>query len=269
MHEVERGIHFVPIAYGSQELAGPWGPGVRSCYILHYVLSGSGYVETSGITHAVSSGQSFIVQPNVSIHYYPDKEDPWSYTWVDFDGDEAAFLMAQTAFSENNPVSPSFPAEEVLQLFSSVQQSFGPELYATYNAAGSLYKLYSYYLKNFPAETDGLSVSYMQSAVSFIKASIHKNISIYDIAAHLNISRSHLYRVFRKGVSSSPAEFMRKYRIESACRYLEKSELPIKTIAYSLGYESPLYFTKVFHKETGITPGRYRKLYIQNKSDMK
>jgi AraC-like DNA-binding protein len=259
MSDFARGIHFSPIAVGSQYLAGPWGPGVRNCYVLHYVYSGRGYVECGGKTQSVSAGQSFLVLPNVPIRYYADKEEPWSYTWVDFDGDEASSAFAQTGFSDDTPVSPAFPENEVLPLFASVHMSFGAELFMRYEAAGRFYELFAYYLKNFPNESGDMKVSYMQTAVAFIKTNIHKHISVNDIAEHLNISRAHLYRVFQNGVSSSPGEFMTKYRIESACGYLEKNNLSIKAIAYSLGYENPLYFTKVFHRVTGMTPGQYRK----------
>lgn len=260
MSEYVKGFHFTPVAVGDQDLAGPWGPGVRNCYVLHYVYSGRGIVECAGRTIAVGVGQSFLVYANVPIKYIAEKSDPWSYIWVDFDGDDTAHLLSRTGFTEEMPVSPVFPENEVLPLFKKVHESFGNELHMRYDSIGDFYKLYAYYLKRFPSEEGKPQVSYMQEAVTYIKLNMHRHISVNDIAEHICVSRAHLYRIFRNGVSCSPAEFMIKCRVEGACEYLENSDLQIKEIAYSFGYDNPLYFTKVFHRVIGMTPGQYRKI---------
>ena len=79
------------IDYGIQDCSDlhSWGPGMRSCYIIHYIISGEGYVECQGHRFHLSAGQSFLLLPYVLFHYYPDKDNPWVYTWVNFIGKEA------------------------------------------------------------------------------------------------------------------------------------------------------------------------------------
>lgn len=61
-----------------------YGPGSRGIYIIHYVIKGSGFLHTNGKKYHIHKGESFIIYPNTVVYYYPDKADPWEYTWVDF-----------------------------------------------------------------------------------------------------------------------------------------------------------------------------------------
>ena len=55
--------------------------------------------------------------PYTELFYYPDPEDPWEYTWVDFTGKEIGRLLSRTGFSFSWPVAPVIGAEDILPLF--------------------------------------------------------------------------------------------------------------------------------------------------------
>ena len=84
-----------------------YGPGSRGIYIIHYVIKGSGFLHTNGKKYHIHKGESFIIYPNTVVYYYPDKADPWEYTWVDFVGSEAKKLLSLTAFSPSEPILPA------------------------------------------------------------------------------------------------------------------------------------------------------------------
>ena len=65
-----------------------WGPGVRTCYILHYVIKGQGTFVCKGKAYSISVGESFLIRPFEKIEYYANKNDPWFYVWLDFNGGE-------------------------------------------------------------------------------------------------------------------------------------------------------------------------------------
>ena len=65
-----------------------WGPGVRTCYILHYVIKGQGTFVCKGKAYSISVGESFLIRPFEKIEYYANKNDPWSYVWLNFNGGE-------------------------------------------------------------------------------------------------------------------------------------------------------------------------------------
>ena len=56
---------------------------------IHYVIGGKGYFNGS----AIRVGQAFIVYKNDFCEYYPDKNDPWTYIWLRFEGDDSEDLL--------------------------------------------------------------------------------------------------------------------------------------------------------------------------------
>ena len=78
-----------------------WGPGVRTCYILHYVIKGQGTFVCKGKAYSISVGESFLIRPFEKIEYYANKNDPWSYVWLNFNGGVNGVLRS-IIFSRKN-----------------------------------------------------------------------------------------------------------------------------------------------------------------------
>ena len=57
----------------------------------------------------------------------------------------------------------------------------------------------------------------------------------------------------------TPLQYVINLRISNAQMLLETSDYTISQIAESVGYENALYFSRLFHKQTGISPKEYRK----------
>lgn len=238
-----------------------FGPGMREIYILHYVLRGRGVFEENGRAYPVETGGTFLVRPQAIIRYAPDPADPWEYIWVDFCGSEAAALLRQTGFSSRSPVAPPLPREEMEPLYRRILAAGdGHKEYHQARATGYLHVLLSTYMEKFPPDRpmdDGYG--YVQSALQFITTRYHRPLSVEDIAAHLGISRTHLYRLFHRFLAVSPNEYLARFRVQSACAMLSSSNLSVKSIAHAVGYEDQLYFSKVFRRLTGETPTGYRQ----------
>ena len=238
-----------------------FGPGMREIYILHYVLRGRGVFEENGRVFPVETGGTFLVRPRAVIRYAPDPADPWEYIWVDFCGSEAAALLRQTGFSFGCPVAPPLPREEMEPLYRRILAAGdGHKEYHQARATGYLHVLLSTYMEKFPPDRprdDGYG--YVQSALQFITTRYHRPLSVEDIAAHLGISRTHLFRLFHRFLAVSPNEYLARFRVQSACAMLSSSNLSVKSIAHAVGYEDQLYFSKVFRRLTGETPTGYRQ----------
>ena len=68
-----------------------FGPAVRNHYLFHYVLSGTGRLmadDSKGTTHEyqIRSGQGFMIFPRQINTYIADRNLPWEYVWIEFDG---------------------------------------------------------------------------------------------------------------------------------------------------------------------------------------
>lgn len=83
--------------------------------------------------------------------------------------------------------------------------------------------------------------------------------SVEAYARDLKISTGHLNRVCRNLAGKSPKEFIIDYFITEAQLNLSQVERSVSEICYSLGFDDPAYFTRLFKKRTGQTPGEFRK----------
>lgn len=88
---------------------------------------------------------------------------------------------------------------------------------------------------------------------------IHANISnpdfsMEDMADYFNISRSNFYRKIKGVLDLSPNEYLRLERLKRAAQLLKEGEYRINEICYTVGFNSPSYFSKCFQKQFGVLP---------------
>ncbi len=63
-----------------------WGPGVRQCYIIHYIISGKGTFTCGKKDVHTYRRTELLICPEQVVQYAPDENEPWEYVWVDFVG---------------------------------------------------------------------------------------------------------------------------------------------------------------------------------------
>ncbi len=84
-----------------------------------------------------------------------------------------------------------------------------------------------------------------------------------EIAAEVGVHPVHLAREFRKHYGSSVGEYLRKVRIEYACRELMGSNVAVTNIAFAAGFADQSHFSRTFKRLCGTTPGRYRASVVR------
>ena len=106
-----------------------------------------------------------------------------------------------------------------------------------------------------------------ETVFSQIKKYISKNISIpllpKDLCKSLGVSQSTLYKLIKKNTDLSPTEFIRRMKTEKAKSLLLNTSSDVSDIAELVGIPDTNYFIRVFKKETGLSPLRYRKQFKQ------
>ena len=109
--------------------------------------------------------------------------------------------------------------------------------------------------------TDILAIDYpaIAAAVRHIRERACEGLHVSELLKKLPISRPVLERRFRKYLSRSPQAEIRRVQIARAKRLLVETDLPLKNIASMVGFAHAEYLSVVFKRETGITPGTYRR----------
>lgn len=239
-----------------------FGPAIRNHYLIHFVLNGKGQLQILGNIYTISKGEAFLIPPGIPTTYYADATNPWHYVWIEFDGLKAENYLKEAGLSTNMPIfipkskdSYSILKDRFLYFINNNDES-------TPCLIGNLYLLFDSLIKESSRKVDSkigsLKEFYVREAINFIEQNYYKNISVEDIASNCNLNRSYFSKLFKDSLSSTPQEFLMRYRLNKACELLMKTDNPINEISIAIGYENPLHFSRAFKKVYGISPRYYR-----------
>jgi len=244
----------------------------RDMYIIHFVKSGAGTIETNGRRYTLSKNDAFIIRPDVLTVQSADKEEPWELYFFGFNGKLADELVEKTVF-RNNTVSISLKEEDPWKAILDAAIELNADRCSPITSFEYLFKLISFFdahSKIYISRQNESSVyqKYITTVQEYIQFNYSKPIKVSHIAEQLNVNRSHLYRIFMKHTGSSIEGYLVTVRINAARSLLEDTDIPATTISSYVGYSHPPTFFKIFKKITGLTPNLYR-LTMQDKSKVK
>lgn len=97
------------------------------------------------------------------------------------------------------------------------------------------------------------------AAVRILETSGARDLDVRQVARSVGTSVSHLHRLFKEALGTSPLRYGREHLIRQAKDALGSTSLPCREIAQRLGYDDPLYFSAVFKRITGVSPREFRK----------
>ena len=90
-------------------------------------------------------------------------------------------------------------------------------------------------------------------------------LSVGDLASAVNMSRTSFYRKLKSVLGLTPVDFIRQVRIRRAVQMINDGEESLSSIAYSVGFSDPKYFSKCFKRDMGMPPAEY-KIKAQRKA---
>lgn len=255
------------VGYQKCEPGYQWGPGVRNHYCIHHIIDGNGYYEVNGERYELSAGDTFILYPDTEVKYYADIKNPWEYAWVGFVGTDAGSLIRATDFSREQPLIRKgvLPKRLIQKQLETIYDLKGNDYESAVAMTGALYTLmavFMHYATQKETVKDSHTV-YVEKARAYINTNYSYPITIEDVASYVGISRSHLFRSFQVCQQQSPKEYLTDFRIKKARHLLRETSLSIAAIAYSVGFENNLYFSKAFKSRMRISPSEYRKKRVE------
>lgn len=99
----------------------------------------------------------------------------------------------------------------------------------------------------------------VSTALNYIREHACKGLTVDEVVTHTAASRSQLEKKFRSFIGRSPQAEIRRVQLARAKELLTETDLPLKGIAGFTGFEHIEYFSVVFKRMTGESPGQYRK----------
>ena len=115
-----------------------------------------------------------------------------------------------------------------------------------------------------PCKKNLQNMNDMEQAAQYFRMHYNKPISIEDYAVSHNMSISWFIQNFRQYANTTPAQYVQSLRLTNAKMLLETTNYNITEIANLVGYENPLYFSRFFRKQCGMSPSQFRKQLVLN-----
>lgn len=120
------------------------------------------------------------------------------------------------------------------------------------------------YDSEIPKLQSGQNYEIIAKAKRYIETNYTETISLKDIANAVHLSPIYFHNIFTSACGISPHNYLINCRIAEAKRQLWDSKIPLDLVAENCGFGCQQYFNKIFKKQTGTTPGKYRKEFQQN-----
>ncbi len=101
--------------------------------------------------------------------------------------------------------------------------------------------------------------SVRKAQLFMMQSFMYPDITLYEIAESANLSIDHFGRQFRKHTGMSPVAWLNRIRMDKASILLRQTSMRVNEVAREVGFEDPLYFTRVFRKIVGMSPSAFRE----------
>ena len=94
---------------------------------------------------------------------------------------------------------------------------------------------------------------------AYIKEHLTDKLSLDQAAEQVYLSKSYFCRIIKDELGCTFTEYVNRLRIERSKTLLRGTGMPIAEIACAVGFDDQSYFTRIFKKQTGMAPGKYRE----------
>ena len=238
-----------------------WQKGRRDYQIL-YVANGKTHFWFDGKEEIVSAGHMVLYKPEEIQKYVYYLEDNPEVFWIHFTGSDVKNILAYHGISLDEHVFYCGVLPDYKALFRKIIQELQLCRYGYEDYIASLFNdilLLVDRQQHEQKKATGDVQEQIERAAAYFNENYNTKISIDDYAESLHISTNWFIHNFKQYAGMSPAQYILSLRMVNAQSLLERTTYNIKEISEIVGYENPLYFSRVFKKEIGKSPAQYRK----------
>lgn len=98
----------------------------------------------------------------------------------------------------------------------------------------------------------------IEESVLYMLQHLNRPLRVATLAARAHLCKSHFSALFKRYVGGAPIDYFIRLRLQQACQLLENTEMSVKSIAYTLGYDDPFYFSRLFKSFIRMSPTTYK-----------
>lgn len=230
--------------------------------------SGSGRVKSGDFETAVGPGQAVWIAPGEPHELIADTRG-WTVDWLSVSGSGLKQLSVENELMAHTSVVQIADDEKLRELVEKILETRDDLSPSANRQRSSL--VYSFLLEIEKQSTSNASSSTAQRekrlmpVLNYITQHYKEPIALTTLAQLLDVTPQHLCTMFRKFMGMRIFEYINLIRIQiSKAELIANPGKAVRSIAHECGFDDVSYFCSIFKRCEKMTPGDYRKLYIQS-----
>lgn len=234
-------------------------------YLFFIVTKGSGTLEYQDISYPLSQGDCVFIDCQKTYSHH-SSENLWELKWIHFFGSNMESIYEKYLESGGAPAFKISNMESYLQLWEHIFH------YASSDAQSAEMEIYSCLvslISGLIGECDNRNtVSYsahsdrsLQNIKNYLDTHYTEKVTLDFLSGKFFINKFYLTRIFREKFGISINSYLMQLRITHAKRLLRFTDLSIDKISRECGMNDANYFSRVFKKIEGTTPGQFRRMW--------
>lgn len=240
-----------------------WRPRGRLDFQLLYIASGKAHFHFDGKEQIVTAGHMVLYRPKEPQKYEYYGKDQTEVYWVHFTGGNVTNILRSYGLTDDKHVFYCSSGLDYQNLFRTMIN----ELQMCRENYAEMLEMYlrqifimmhRYFLTSLKTSNPHV-VEEIDKATLYFNEHYNENISIDEYAQNNHVSVSWFIRNFKQCTGSTPLQYILSKRIYNAEILLQDSSYNLTEISEIIGYDNPLYFSRIFKKVKGISPSEYRK----------
>ena len=235
-------------------------------WIINLTIEGKGKIFDGKQAFTVEQGDLLLFPPE-AVHYYgraPDA-DKWWHRWVYFQPRTfwRNWLKWETEINKVHVLRTKGPSffNDMSHLFAKIERLAAQNNQLSADLAFNRleYVLLSCQREDRAAQTENAPVDErVLAACHLISQDLQSSSSVSEIATSVCLSPSRLSHLFRKHLGMGVIQWRECQRLQYAKQLLRVTNVPIKSLSQMVGYDDPLYFSRVFRRQVGMSPYYFR-----------
>ncbi|HTL53591.1 MAG TPA: AraC family transcriptional regulator [Planctomycetota bacterium] len=251
-------VHGVGVREDMDRLTVDRPHGTQECLVMcfHHEVP----VWLDGRLQTAPAGHSVLWTPHQK-HFFGRTDRLWSHTWMYADGALAEELIGRAPEFLTNRLLPPSTEPIVLRyielIYDELLRNAPPDPFVCERLFELLIREMTRAVR--PSATSQPVPAVFQAVRQFIEANLHRRLYLAELAgvAHLSISR--FSGEFHRWFGLAPMQYLHRQRMRRAALMLLDNHRRVSDVAFALGFDDPLYFSRQFTLIMGENPTAYRQ----------
>lgn len=230
-------------------------------YLVIYCVSGAAAVTIGDDRYRASAGDLLLLPAAVPHAYAADEEEPWSIYWLHLNGTDLPHWFARFNAERGSVRRPGLHDRLVMDFRALLSlSSAGYSVAMGMHAASLSRSLLSYAWLLLQRQQHDSAELDLDALHLFMQQHLHQRLTLAQLSdAAQAPSRYQFIRQYKTLTGQTPVQAFLHMKVSRACYLLEISDASVADVALEFGFDDAYYFSRLFKKVVGLSPGKYRQ----------